>query len=562
MVALVIAGRVTLSGGVVAIRKDRVTRSISRRTALVGGIAAVGAAGAAGIGGGLGGRTVSGRAAGEAMTVRGRPAASMPDPFRLGVASGEPSADGLVLWTRLAPQPLADDGLGGMPDRTVPVEWEIATDEQFRTVVRRGTEDATRSGAHSVHVELDGLAPGAEYFYRFRAAGHVSPAGRTRTAPAGGAGDSELTMCFVSCAEYEHGYFTVYRRLAEDHPDLVLHLGDYIYEYKPGGYPVPSGIARDHVGPEAHTLASYRQRYAQYKTDHDLQAAHATAPWVVVLDDHEVDNNWADMYYEKPERPQPNFPARRAAAFRAYYENMPLRRSAAPRGADMPLYRRLKWGELATFHMLDTRQYRDDQACGDGAKSCPDRLAPTRTITGAEQQRWLLDGLRKSRARWDVLGQQVFFSQLDEQPGAAEKNNLDVWDGYAADRDRVIAGWMAARVRNPVVLTGDVHSAWAADIKQRWNDPAAPTVGTELVTTSITSGGDGSETRPTTDAVLRENPHLRFFNNRRGYVRTHITPDRIHADFVGLAYVSRPGAAAETKASFVVEDGRPGLEPA
>ncbi|WP_280387908.1 alkaline phosphatase D family protein [Nocardia wallacei] len=501
-----------------------------------------------------------------ARAVPPNPSRRLGDPFTLGVASGDPAADGVVLWTRLAPDPLADDGRGGMPDRAVPVDWEIAMDERFAIVVQRGTVEARPEQGHSVHVEAAGLLPGAEYFYRFRADGHLSPAGRTRTAPIPGLGalgiGSALTMCFASCSQFEHGYFTAYRRLAEEHPDLILHLGDYIYEYAPGGYVLDEGNARDHAGPETGTLADYRRRHAQYKDDPDLQAAHAIAPWVPVWDDHEIDNNWAGDVYEKPEKPQPNFLARRAAAFQAYYENMPLRRGAAPSGTGMRLFRRVHWGDLATFHMLDTRQYRDDQACGDGAKTCPARLDSRRTLTGAEQRRWLLDGFRGSRSRWDVLGQQVFFAQQDVQPGPGEKNNMDAWDGYAADRDRVVAGWVDAGVRNPVVLTGDVHASWAADIKQRWNDPGAPTVGTELVATSITSGGDGSETTAETAAVLAENPHIKFHNNRRGYVRTRIGPTEIRADFRAIPYVSTPGAPVETKASFIIEDRKPGLERA
>ncbi|MBL1077432.1 alkaline phosphatase D family protein [Nocardia sp. 2] len=521
---------------------------ISRRDALVGGVAALGLL-----------------AAGCGRTKK----TALAEPFTLGVASGEPTSDGVVLWTRLAPQPLAEDGLGGMPGRVVAVEWELAEDEQFRKVLRRGSVDAAAESAHSVHVEVEGLSSGAEYFYRFRAEGQVSPAGRTRTAPARGTGlpdngsgtGGEMTMCFVSCSQYEHGYFTAYRRLAEEHPDLVLHLGDYIYEYQAGVYTLPEGNPRGHAGPETETLANYRQRHAQYKTDADLQAAHAIAPWAVVWDDHEVDNNWANLVYEKPEIPQPEFARRRAAAFQAYYENMPLRKSSMPNDGALQLYRRLHWGDLATFHMLDTRQYRDDQACGDGLKSCPARTDGARSITGAEQERWLLDGFRESRARWDVLGQQVFFAQLDLDPGAGEKNNLDAWDGYAANRDRVVQGWVDAKVRNPVVLTGDVHAAWAADIKQRWDDPGSATLGTELVATSITSGGDGTESRPDVEAVLPGNPHIRFFNNRRGYVRTRISPREVRADFRAVPYVSREGAPVETRASFVIEDGRPGLNP-
>jgi alkaline phosphatase D len=481
------------------------------------------------------------------------------DPFTIGVASGDPTPDGMVLWTRLAPRPLADDGLGGMPSRPVEVEWELATDERFQRIARRGSSTAVPQDAHSVHVELAGLSPGREYFYRFRAVGHLSSLGRTRTTPAPTALDPALTMCFACCSQYEHGWFTAYRRLAAEHPDVILHLGDYQYEYGAHYYAAPSGNVRNHVGPEAQTLANYRQRYAQYKTDPDLQAAHAVAPWLAVFDDHEVNDNWAG---DVPEKPQPDFLARRAAAFAAYYENMPLRRSAMPYGASMQLYRRRHWGALVTFHMLDTRQYRGDQPCGDRFNSdCPQRTDPTRSITGVEQEKWLLDGFQRSRARWDVLGQQVFFSQLDLTPGPARGFNLDSWDGYAGNRDRIIAGLRHSPVRNAVVLTGDIHSHWAAEVRERFDDPSSASVGTELVTSSITSGGDGSETDPHVTAILAENPHIRFFNNRRGYVRTRITPSELRADFQVVPFVSRPDAAVQTRASFLVPDREPTLHP-
>ncbi|MFI5936165.1 alkaline phosphatase D family protein [Actinoplanes sp. NPDC051494] len=479
------------------------------------------------------------------------------DPFTLGIASGDPEHDGFVLWTRLAPTPVAEDGLGGMPARDVPVAWELAADDRFRHVVRRGVTIARASAAHTVHVELSGLLPGREYFYRFRAERYLSPTGRTRTAPAPWSMPRSLAMSFVSCSQYEHGYFTAYQRLAEDEPELILHLGDYQYEYAPGSYTIPGGNPRDHAGPETVTLANYRQRHAQYKTDPDLQAAHAVAPWAVVFDDHEVENNWAD---EVPEQPDPAFLARRAAAFQAYYENMPLRRTSIPRGIDMQLYRRLHWGRLATFHLLDTRQFRDDQGCGDGYKDCPAALDPARSITGAEQERWLLDGFHRSAARWDVLGQQVFFGRRDNNSGPASVVSMDSWDGYAASRDRITRGWVDAGVRNPVVLTGDVHAHWADDLKLDWTDPTSATVGTELVCSSITSTGDGVDVVPAAHPWTSWNPHLRFYNNQRGYVRTRITPGDLTADFRVLPYVTRPGAPAHTRATFVIEDRVPGLQ--
>ena len=460
----------------------------------------------------------------------------------------------MVLWTRLARDPLAEDGLGGMPARTVDVDWELATDQRFSQVLRRGTARTGAELGYAVHVEPTGLPADREFWYRFRVGAEISQVGRSRTTPAGTT-LRPLTMCFVSCARYEQGLFTAYRRLAEDRPDLVLHLGDYSYEY--GGSTGGARAVRRVVGGEERTLSDYRRRYAQYHSDPDLQAAHAIAPWAAMYDDHEVENNWADLV---PEHPDDGFPARREAALRAYCENLPLRASARLPGPATRRYRRLHWGGLATFHMLDTRQFRADQPCADRFNSdCPERLDPARSLLGAEQEAWLLDGFARSRARWDLLGQQVFFSQLDLTPGAGGSYNPDAWDGYVGCRDRVVDGWLRAGVRNAVVLSGDVHNHWAAEVKARFDDPAAPVVGTELVCTSIASGGDGSEQLATTAALLAENPHLKFFNNRRGYVRTQITPETLAADFRVVPYVSRPGAPVETRASFVIEDRRAGL---
>ncbi|HEY7052200.1 MAG TPA: alkaline phosphatase D family protein, partial [Mycobacterium sp.] len=367
-------------------------------------------------------------------------------PFTLGVASGDPSPDGVVIWTRLARPVVSGDGGLGMPQRLIDVEWEVSADERFNRVEQRGSVAASPQLAHSVHVELTGLRPGSEYFYRFRADGHLSPVGRTRTAPRPGSLAGPLMMCFGSCANFEAGFFTAYRRLAEEEPDLVLFLGDYIYEFS-----APFGQSFLDLPREPLTLADFRQRYALYKLDPDLQAAHAAAPWVVVFDDHEIQNNWAG---EVPSRPDPHFLARRAAGLQAYYENMPLRRASVPRGIDMQLYRRLHWGDLATFHMLDTRQYRDDQPCGGSKRrsDCAERLDPARSLLGGEQERWLLNGFQQSRARWDFLGQQIFFSQLDLTPGAERGFNTDGWDGYVGNRDRVVSGWVNSPVRNRVVL--------------------------------------------------------------------------------------------------------------
>ncbi len=372
-----------------------------------------------------------------------------------------------------------------------------------------------------------------------------------------------MSFAFASCQQYEHGYFTAYRRMSEEDLDLVVHLGDYIYEYGPNEYVAPGGNVRAHVGPEITTLPGYRRRHAQYRTDEDLQAAHAAFPWVVTWDDHEVENNYAD---EIPERNQSvaAFIRRRAAACQAYYEHMPLRRASIPQGPDMLLYRRISYGNLAEFNVLDTRQYRDDQANGDGAKPPSAQSEdPNRTLTGAEQERWLLDGISASRARWNVLAQQVFFAQRDFDFGDGKRFSMDAWDGYGGSQNRII-DFLAAQgpQKNPVVLTGDVHASWANEILTDFDDLNSRPVDVECVGTSITSGGDGSDVRADTAQVLEENPHIEFFNNYRGYVRCSLTPEEWRADYRVLAYVKQPGSPVTTRASFVVENGNPRLQTA
>ncbi|MEV4804494.1 alkaline phosphatase D family protein [Nonomuraea sp. NPDC049421] len=477
--------------------------------------------------------------------------APLSDLFQLGVASGEPTPDGVVLWTRLAVNPVALDGRGGMPDRPVPVQWQLAADENFRTVVRRGTATARPESAHSVHVELEGLEPGAEYFYRFKAGAELSPAGRTLTAPAPGTRSRALNLSFTSCADYQTGWFTAYRRMAEDQPDLIAFLGDYIYEYGAYDHPV-----RDQAGGECLDLAGYRLRHAQHKADPDLRLAHAVAPWAVVWDDHDVENAWAG------DRPSL---ARRAAAFQAYYENMPLRRAQKPHGAALRLHRSIRWGRVANLHLLDTRQYRDPYACTGGSGTvgpgCVQRFEPSRTILGQEQETWIDERLRNSRATWDLLGQQVFLMEMDWTNGEGRGYSNEGWDGYVASRDRLTAA-IDAYQRNAVVLTGDVHSHWAGEVKRDHQDPESKPVAVELVTTSVTSAGDGMDVYPDTADLLRENPHVTFCNGRRGYVRTRITEREMRVDFRSLPCVTEPGAPARTSGSFVIEPGSPTLNPA
>lgn len=483
------------------------------------------------------------------------------DPFTLGVASGDPAPDGVVLWTRLAPRPLAEDGHGGMPAADADVEWQLAEDERFTRVVRSGVVTARASWAHSVHVEPAGLRPGAEYFYRFRAGGHVSPTGRTVTAPAPGATPA-LTFGAVSCSNYEQGYFTAYRRLAERQPDVVLHLGDYIYEDAPGGYRAAGGLmVRPHTAHRCQTLTDYRRRHAQYKTDPELRALHALVPWIAVNDDHEIENNWAGIHPGTSGRP--GFAERKRAGYRAYYEHMPLRRASMPHGSGIRLYRRLGWGGLATFHVLDTRQFRDDQPCGDGERAgCDERLDPRRVLAGPEQRRWLAAGLRASRARWNLLAQQVFMAQHDYHLGPGKEMLLDTWDGYAAERDRVLGDIVASGARNPVVLTGDIHCHYAADLLTDFDDPSSTRVGVELVTTSVTSDGDGYDDPAARAADLGENPHIAYVDQRRGFVVGRLTPQELRADFHTLPYVSTRGAPDTVSASFTVPDGAHALDRA
>ncbi|MGP4113499.1 alkaline phosphatase D family protein [Streptomyces sp. 4N509B] len=481
------------------------------------------------------------------------------DPFTLGVASGDPLPDGVVLWTRLAPDPLAEDGLGGLGTRwTVPVRWQVAEDERFRRVVRSGLELATPDLAYAVHAEVDGLRPGRDYYYRFRVGNAYSETGRTRTATDTSeslTASSSLSFAFVSCNNYSDGYFTAFRHLADEDVSLVVHLGDYIYE----------GAGNDTIGrghlpaTEIFSLTDYRIRYGQYKSDPDLKAAHAAFPWIVILDDHEVDNNWANDL-DGQDSGGEAFLARRAAAFQAYYEHMPLRRDALPSGPNARLYRRLDYGRLAEFHVVDTRQYRDNQACGDGRQfDCEERLDPARTMLGAEQERWLLDGLGDSDATWKVMANQIFMFQGDSAEGELRAFGMDTWDGYAAARQRVFDGVQARGVENFVVITGDAHRSVAADLKANFDDPDSATLGAEFLGTSISSSGDGSDQDEWGRVWLAENPHLRFHNRQRGYAVCELTPDAWRTDYRVVEYVSRPGAPIGTRARVHVTAGVPGI---
>ncbi|MCC5657115.1 alkaline phosphatase D family protein [Nostoc sp. XA010] len=471
-------------------------------------------------------------------------------PFSLGVASGEPLPDNVVLWTRLAPDPLNG---GGMPPYNVPVQWQIATDEKMRQVVRSGTQMATPEFGHSVHVEVQGLKPARWYWYQFKVGNQVSPIGRTRTAPNPRDRVERFRFAFASCQNWEQGYFAAYKNMAQEDLDLVVHLGDYIYEGAPR-----TNALRPHEGNgEPVTLEEYRNRHAQYKTDPNLQQTHAAFPWIVTWDDHEVDNNWADEIPQDPEQQSRQvFLARRAAAFQAYYEHMPLRDFSKPRGIDMQLYRRLNFGNLVEFNVLDTRQYRSDQPCNDTIEPrCPEALDPNATMTGTEQEQWLFRNLERSGARWNVLAQQVVFTQHDWTAGPEAAFNVDAWDGYVAARSRILNFLAQRQPANPVVITGDTHSSWVSDLKADYNNPNSATVGTEFVGTSITSSFGASDR---IEKALPESPWVKYFNGRqRGYVVCDLNHQRWRSDYRLLApspetgpTVSNPNAPIISTVSF------------
>ncbi len=484
-------------------------------------------------------------------------------PFSLGVASGDPAPDGFVIWTKIAPKPLEPGG--GMPRQPVEVEWSVAADERMREVVQKSMAVAHPELGHAVHVEIAGLQPARDYFYQFTVGGERSRIGRARTLPPAGSPLAQLRFAVAGCQKYEDGYFTAYRNIAAERFDFVFHYGDYIYEYgfiRPGQRTLPVVRAMPGDPGECYTLDGYRHRYGLYQSDPDLQAAHASAPFVMSYDDHEVDNDWAgDTTEEKT--PRELFLLRRAAAFQAWYEHLPLRRAQMPRGPDILAYRRLAVGNLLSMNVLDTRLYRSPQACAEGPRvraNCAEAFEPNRTVLGEKQERWLYDGFRGEKARWTLLAQQVMMMRNDRDPDPGVFGpSLDKWDGAVAARDRLFAAVENTKLANLVVVTGDIHRNWAGELKKDFADEKSATLGVEFVATSISSVGDGFDINGRFKALLQQDPHIKFFNSQRGYVRHVVTPDRWQADFQVLDKVSVPDGRLSTRKSFVVENGKPGL---
>lgn len=477
-------------------------------------------------------------------------------PFRLGVASGDPLPDSVVLWTRLAVDPLAP--VGGMRPGVVPVRWEIADDASFGRPVAQGLELATEADGWSVHVDVRGLAPAREYSYRFMVGPHVSDVGRTRTAPAAGSPLTAVSFAWASCQRWEDGFFGAYADLAASDPDVVFFLGDYIYEYA-----IPTTGARasqprpESGGRETLVLNDYRDRYALYKSDPNLASAHAAAPWITTFDDHEVDNNWAAQVSQDDDDPR-LFLMRRADAFKAWWENTPVRMAQRPTGPDLKAYRRFAFGDLVDFSVLDTRQYRSDQANGDGEHVQNAETAdPSRTITGAEQERWILDGF-DSPARWKFLAHQTVISDLARTAEGERRVGMDPWSGYEASRHRILDG---ARDRgiDLASIVGDIHRTIVSELRRDYRDDSAPVVGVEIAATSIASGKDGADVDQAGADVAAASPHVKFGNARRGYLRATLTPDEWRSEVRVLDQVSVPGAAARTATTVSVPAGRPDI---
>jgi alkaline phosphatase D len=483
------------------------------------------------------------------------------NPFTLGVASGDPLPDAVVLWTRLAPD-------GPLPDTDIDVEWEVATDADFADVVASGTAPALAALAHSVHVDATGLEPSTEYHYRFRLDGYETSPARTRTFAAPGTTPDRFRFAFSSCQNWEQGYYAAYRDIVEQGDlEAFVFLGDYIYEYASGGYADPRGRTTGQDF-ECVTLDQYRQRYALYKTDPLLQAAHALVPWIITWDDHEVENDYAAASSEG-DTPTDEFLARRAAAYQAWYEHMPVRLEP-PTGPDLRIYRAFSNGDLLRFYVLDTRQYRSDQqrgepfveTLGDAVQVRDETLAATseQSIMGAEQRQWLIDEVAASTAIWDVVAQQVFMFGGNAVVGSEPPVIVvDTWDGYAGERREVLDA-LGATADNLVVLTGDFHSAAVADLRSDPFDQSLPVVGTELMATSISSSffDDDATVEGLVEAALTANPQIKWFDARRGYTVCEVTPERLRATYRVVVDQFDESSPVEVGSDWEVVAGTPG----
>jgi alkaline phosphatase D len=517
--------------------------AISRRSFLLGGAGALALAACSH------GSSSSKRAASATSTTRARardvtvPTTSAPAtplkaaPFALGVASGDPDATSVVLWTRLA---------GATGDHEV--VWEVAEDESFSSLVAAGKATASDDDAHSLRVIADGLVPDTRYWYRFTAGSFTSPPARTRTTPRDGAGD-RLRFAFLSCQDWQDGFYTAHAHLAREDVDLFVFLGDYIYESG-----ISTSSVRQHDSKEAISLDDYRGRYALYKSDPNLQAVHARGPWLTIWDDHEVDNDYAG---EVPEQKAPkgvDFVARRAAAYRAWWEHTPTR-LPKPTGDVLEIYRTLEWGSLATFFALDGRQHRDDQPCEPtlGA-ACPARDDPKLSMLGPEQEAWIARELPSSTSTWNVVANQTVLSPAPIRIGSTSIFNMDQWDGYPAAQRRMLE--VLGRSENAVVITGDIHASAVGDVRLDGR-----VVASELVGTSISSDFPGV-LAGFFEGAAKDNGAQMADAVHRGYVVCEVTPKAFRADYRIVDTVKQPTAKISTSSSWKIAAGTPGVTPA
>ena len=473
-------------------------------------------------------------------------------PFRLGVASGEPTADSVVLWTRLAPDPMHG---GGMKPEAVEVGWELAHDSAMRRVFRSGRVSSVPELAHSVHVEVWSLNPGRCYYYRFYAGGEASPTGRTRTLPAPNAEARECSFVTTSCQHWEQGYYTAYDHMADKRIDFVVHLGDYIYDVSYGG-------VRTHDPKEPpSTLEDFRARHAQYKTDPSLQRAHAMFPFFIVPDNHDA----------LPDgRSTGHYAAVRAAAYQAWYEHLPIRRFEVRTPGRMPIFQGIDFGRLMRVCLLDTRQQRDsEEVCMDGVdpefgfgvyrRECAEDNRRDRTMLGPGQEGWLTAKLRNSPAIWNAIASTVLFAPFRFYRNGGVSIYRGGWDAYAASRSRVLTTLDQAPPSNPIVLSGDLHSSWAIDVNRDPDDPDSRTIASEFLCPSISSDWPPQLNDPIEDN-LSENPHVRFYDGKkRGYCLHRVDPEGWETSFRTVSSVVQRGAGIDTRARFLVEAGRPGL---
>lgn len=504
----------------------------------------------------LSGCSGAARRASEPGVVTPPPAPEMPhSPFALGVASGEPSTDGFVIWTRLALDPL--DG-GGMVNRLVPLAWRVSKHPDLSDPLLEGEVLTSPEWAHSAHIELSNLAPGQTYYYQFSVSGHDSPIGRGKTLPEDA---DSFRLAVTSCQHYQQGFYGAYRYMLADNPDLILHLGDYIYETLDTN---ESRIVRPQPHSEPITLKEYRNHYALYRSDPDLQQAHQQHCWMTIWDDHEVDNDYANLT-NQDRWPEETFARRRAVAYQACYEHMPLRLVNEPGQGRMQMYRRTRIGDLLNLNLLDNRQYRDIQACirpdmklgRPLLPDCTERLEPGRSMLGAEQEAWLQQSLRQSDCQWNVLVQQQLFAPFRQQLDGRESWWSDDWNGYPEARHRLVRQLVDLEVRNPIVLTGDIHSFWANGIPSNsYNLTSAP-VASEFVTAGMTSRGPDHEWF--SRMISMHNPHVRFFDSRhRGYLLCDINRKRWQTRMYSVDADAQVAPERIELARFEVRDGQAG----